>query len=311
MNKKKIWCPYTGAEWEDKKEIINVEHIIPLSLGGHNSFTIKVNKEKNREVGTELDTKVVSFPLVLSARRHYGLIGHHKTEPKPKWPAKFAGLNGTINLAPEKPVFGAFRSKNDYGINFIRELTGGETLESKFTFDSEFMNLIFSFGCKLALGASYFLFGDIFKNFGYHDELRKLMNSKKPDEDHKFLFINNKKKGNGFWVLSWPNSLRAAEAGIDAAFIAICEQEDKHIIFTAHGIKNVLLGISLFGGLFRWYFSIAKDPLQFPIGGEFELGSVIEINLINKNYIKTDMRNYLIQFAEEKNFIPKGGVPID
>lgn len=290
-----IWCPYTGRQWNNSVEFINIEHIIPLSLGGHNSLTIKVNKNENSRIGSELDSKITNSPIISSARRHLNLRGHKRDRPKVQWTAACNGLNGRLDLTPNTPNFSAFRSKNDYGINISKDLANGEKLSAQFNFD---LNLILSFGCKLALGASYFLFGDVFKDHGHHDELRKLMNSKKAYDDLLFKYTQN--KGKGFWGLNWPKSINNSSL-FPPFFDAICKEQEKHLIFTFHTNREIILCISLFSGFYKWFFNIAKDASMYPIKDKFDVGTTIEIDIKEKKYTHISLREYLENYMLEIN----------
>jgi hypothetical protein len=287
----KIWCPYSGqyCRLSDSTE----EHIIPLALGGNNNFTVGVNREINHRLGTDLDGKLIKHPLVASARKHYGLLGHSNKSPDVEWQVKYKGLRATLDLSGNTLSVSAYRSKNEYGINISQCPDTGGRFISEFNFD---LNLILSFGCKLALGTSYFLFGDVFREYGYHNEIRALMNSVSSMKDLKFCIANN--GGKGFWALSWPRSLLTNKL-FPPFFDALCAQENRHLIFTLHGNSELILCISMFSGFFRWYFNVAADACKFPIGDDFELGAVIEIDLNHKSYMKTDLRTYLETFKKQ------------
>src|SRR3954464_12183897 len=80
-------CLYTGRNLDPAstldKYIPSEEHIIPLALGGHNSFIIprEVSKEANHQVGKEIDGRLATTALVLGLRQKYRLAGHRKTLP--------------------------------------------------------------------------------------------------------------------------------------------------------------------------------------------------------------------------------------
>jgi len=153
----KIWCPYTG-QWHERQNTTK-EHIIPLSCGGHNNFSIRVERQTNSTLGSRLDSKLTGHPLIASARRHYELLGQSHKSPTVEWPVIYKGLQGKLNLSENTPLVKTYRSKNKYGINLSKYPYPDENLTSKFSFD---LNLVLSFGCKLALGTSYFLFGQDF-----------------------------------------------------------------------------------------------------------------------------------------------------
>lgn len=288
-----IWCPYSGKEWIDRDGIVDEEHIIPLSLGGHNCLTIKVNKDENNKLGTRLDGKIVNLPIISSARRYYNLKGHSKSKPKVEWMAELNGLRGRLDLTPEVPKFTAYRSKNEYGINVSKDLKGGKKITSKFNFD---FNIILSFGCKVALGVGYYLFGDIFRYNGYHEQLRNLMISTSSFDDLKFIFVQN--NGKGFWGIRWPQSYKAGKI-FPPFFDAICNQNDKHLLFTYITQREIILGISLFSGFFKWFFNIGKNPHAFWTDRDDELGDVIEINIPKKECTKTLLKRYLENYLKD------------
>ncbi len=279
------WCPYLGEELP--KNSFNEEHIIPLSLGGSNKLTIEVEKNINAELGRKLDSEIGKTPIISSARRHHSLKGQSKRKPKVVWPLEHKGLKGRLDLTPEQPVFSTFRSHNEYGLNLIKNLSGGEKLRTSFSLDE---NLILSFGAKIALGVGYYLYSEIFRDYGYHAELRKLMNSDKSVDALKFIVSNN--KGKGFWGLSWPRSLKTSKV-FPPWFDAILDQNNRNVIFTLHTTSEIIIGISILSGFYRWYFNLSNDSDRFPIGGEFELGAAIEINLNDRAFVKKDLRSYL------------------
>jgi len=266
---------------------MNNEHIIPLALGGHNSFTIPVHAVKNAEIGYQLDAKISANPIVSSARRYYHLRGRSRQKPLVRWPAIHKDLKGTLELTGSDVKFMTYRSKNTYGLNLSLTPASEDQCKSEFTFDQ---NLILSFGAKLALGASAFLFGSTFKNHGYHEELRTLMNSECSIDKLKSLVSAN--GGRGFWAISWPQSLSVGEI-LPTWCDAILGQKDKNIVFTLHTTSEVILGCSILAGFYRWYFNIGKDPEQFPIGGAFEIGAVIDIDLKEKTFQRSNLREYL------------------
>jgi len=284
------WCPYTD-QYLDLVEM-NDEHVIPLSLGGHNQFTIPVERVRNAELGSKLDAAISASPLVASARRHYALLGHSKSDPVARWPTHHKGMKGTLDLTNEEVKFITYRSLNPNGLNLSLTPPSCDRLTSNFTFDE---NLILSFGAKLALGASTFLFGDTFRNHGYHNELRALMNSSKSIDDLKFMVSTN--GGKGFWALSWPRSLQTTTV-FPAWFDAVLGQPDKNVVFTLHTTSEVILGCLILSGFYRWFFNVARDPECFPIDGDFELGAVIDIDLKPRQFRQSNLRDYLYHWVE-------------
>lgn len=289
------WCVYTNELLREDK--CNIEHIIPKSLGGHNKLTIKVDKIKNSELGKQLDCKMTDHPIMLMMRNNYNLRGYSKKPIKYIWNAKVNGLNGTIDLRNENILFKTYRNLNHYGLNVSKKINN-EQISTTMTYNE---NVLISFGAKMALGIGKYFYQDIFKDYGFHTELRDLMNSKESlKKMQSFQFHQEKRK---FWIV---NPLKYIDSRIRSKFEpwmnAILSQQGKHIIFTFHTQAEIVLGISLFGSpLNTWICNIGKNCLNFPIGGDFELGRIIEIDLNNKEILEVDLRTYLIEYSKKIN----------
>ena len=283
------WCPYTNKFLTPSD--LDEEHVIPRSLGGHDRFTTSVQSSENSALGGKLDAAISSHPIVSSARRHYGLLGHSKKAPPVRWPAYYKNLKGTLDLTGDKFDFITYRGLNPYGINFNQRLTAG----SRFFVDIEFdENITLSFGSKIALGAANFFFGDVFRRHGYHDELRCLLNSPAAAEHARRMVKIN--QGRGFWAVSWPKSHKVSGV-LPAWFDAILGQPDKNVVFTLHTTSELILGCSILSGFYRWYFNIAKRPNEFPIGDDFDLGAVVEIDLKSNEFSQSNLRDYLCKWV--------------
>ena len=57
-----MYCIYSGKVLDDDE--MNIEHIIPLSLGGCDSFTIMVGKKINSDLGSKIDGKFCNDFLI-------------------------------------------------------------------------------------------------------------------------------------------------------------------------------------------------------------------------------------------------------
>ena len=220
-----------------------------------------------------------------------------------RWPVRLQGVKGEVDLSQDIARFITYRSKSEYGLNLSKAILREQQLEAEFRFDK---NLILSFGCKLALGSAYFLFGEAFISYGYHKELRKLMYAQDSVRDLKFMLANNTEKG--FWALNWPHSLNTREI-FPSFFEALCRREDRHLIFTLHTVSELVVCISLFAGFLRWHFNIAKDVTKFPVGENFELGAVLEIDLKRRTFNRTDLRSYLVSFKRSLNHVAQETFP--
>ncbi|MGZ8215675.1 MAG: hypothetical protein ACXWTP_14375 [Methylosarcina sp.] len=75
------FCIYSNSDVADGDS--NDEHIFPLSLGGHDRFTIKVSKLANDRANKELDEKLKACPFLATNRKRYGATGHRGKTPRP------------------------------------------------------------------------------------------------------------------------------------------------------------------------------------------------------------------------------------
>ncbi len=76
----KTYCIYTDKVVSINKT--NLEHIIPLGLGGCNGFCIRVDKTKNSALGSHIDGKLSNDFLISLLRRHKDFRGHSGKAPE-------------------------------------------------------------------------------------------------------------------------------------------------------------------------------------------------------------------------------------
>lgn len=165
-----IYCPYTDTEIDVNSS--SAEHIIPLSLGGSNDFTIPVGKEYNSKIGSDIDGDLANDFLVLFRRRNFDARGHSKK--KPKVIVKKSSMEGE-----NRPVQVEF-SENEgllvYDPVQRRELSKHEISGKNFNSQvkiSRFGRI--KFAAKVALSGGYFAFGEWFRKNVTHEELRAVM----------------------------------------------------------------------------------------------------------------------------------------
>jgi hypothetical protein len=60
-----MWCPYTDREIDECES--NLEHILPIALGGCDAFTIGVVRSANSTIGSEIDGALANDPLIAFA----------------------------------------------------------------------------------------------------------------------------------------------------------------------------------------------------------------------------------------------------
>jgi len=141
---------------------MNPEHIIPLSLGGCDSFTIKVSKAKNSEVNQKVDGKLNNDFLMKARQVQHGFKGHSGAAPVLK--VKNAKVDGN-------PVTWEYSQKEIKAFDHKCKayLQGKQCVELAAQFNLEIRR---KFIAKIALATGYFLFEDIFVNNADHNSLR-------------------------------------------------------------------------------------------------------------------------------------------
>ena len=164
-----IYCPYTDTEII--LSLSNNEHIIPLSLGGSNSFVLPVNAKFNSDAGSSIDGDLANDLLILFRRRHFDARGHSKKKPR------VINKHSAMNSRPVQVEFVGEEGLKVYDpvqrCTLGEEEVAGQEFTSRFTI-SRYSHL--KFAAKVALASGYFVFGEWFRSNVEHNELRALMN---------------------------------------------------------------------------------------------------------------------------------------
>lgn len=171
-----MYCIYSGKNLNDAD--MNIEHIIPLSLGGCDSFTIMVGKKINSDWGSKIDGKFCNDFLIGLQQIPFDNKGHSRKK-------KTVNLKGTVN---ERPITLSF-SKNEskiYDHIDKKYLTG--QLQAKVTTALD-MDIRWKFVCKVALATGYYLFGNEFAEYADCETLRKALSSENIREEKLDLRI--------------------------------------------------------------------------------------------------------------------------
>lgn len=281
MSDRKEWCVYTGR-WHPVLEMTD-DHVIPLSIGGHDSLVVRASKPGNELMNRLLDEKVRANPLIAYMTKLGHSTRRRRRVAPVRWKATVGGVAGRVNLSTPRFEFETHRSDQKFSLNNSRELRG-ETFTAQLQID---VNMMLSFACRLALGAALYLFGDAFREFGYHERLRALATSPTSVDDLRFQMVNHVEPG-AFWAFPWPYSTR----DFNPRWYALTRSTKGHLMFTQRARNETILGISLFGGVFDWTFNLSNHPERFPVGGP-ELGTVVEINEKGQ-FARSTLLSYLV-----------------
>ena len=160
------YCIYTDTDSVD----LSLEHIIPLSLGGHDKFSINVDRKANNGPASKIDSSLANDFAILFDRRKLGATGHSGKRPMPI--AKRSTFEGRKVQA---------RFEDDglklYDVMLRKdidpEIYSGKNVEIggiQFHMDDPLR-----FVAKVALSAGLYAYGDDFRNQVNHQEARIVM----------------------------------------------------------------------------------------------------------------------------------------
>jgi len=146
------YCIYTDREVAT--DAGNWDHVVPLSLGGHNDFVVWSDEKTNSDLGSQVDGKLKNDPLLVFALRDAGVTGHSKKPVVPVW--KRVDLDGRptqITWAADTVVAWDARDRRELSeAEFAgREMTATLNLD---------VHVARRFLGKVALGAGYFVYGE-------------------------------------------------------------------------------------------------------------------------------------------------------
>ena len=158
-----MYCIYSGKEITPEEA--TVEHIIPLSLGGNDQFTIYVEKKSNSDVGSKIDGKFSQDLLIGLSQLPYDNRGHSK---KPKE----VRMRGIMDNA--HPVTWTLSKRGGRIFDHITNEVVQRSAKLKLTSKID-LTIRFRFVCKVALATGFYLFGEDFVKYTDCDSLRKGM----------------------------------------------------------------------------------------------------------------------------------------
>lgn len=252
-----IYCPYTDRDIPAGDS--SPEHIIPLALGGLNSFTLPVSAKFNSKLGSEIDGALANDFLVISQRDKHGVKGHSGRHPE--YVAKNADTGEPLHA-----TLGQQRGLRLWSPSEKRDVTGqGQKVNLPFRID---LDIELRFVAKVALSASYFFYKDKFRNHVKHQDFRLIMNQR-PNE--------------------MGDALKSIEARYDNRFRLPESDNDRirRVMVTCFGTRSVVAlvpnsdSLSVVVGLLGSYLgmlSVPADTRTFPNTDGFRGGHFIALD---------------------------------
>jgi len=278
-----IWCPYTDKDIT--LEETTPEHIIPLSLGGCNSFCIPADATFNSKTAAKVDADVANDFSVKFRRREFHAIGHSKKSPIIELPnSKFEDSGEPIHVTlkgKESPSIFVHKTKKMLDEkDFLGKMFISEFKLERFAY--------IKFAAKVALSAGYSIYGDLFRKKVSHHELRLLMNYS--NEKNGELFSTEKLK-----VYDKFCEIKEQDRVECDTHKFMCSAVRGSCVLAIPGSQNIGFIVGILG---EWIatINIAADTKDFPIGNEHDLGHVV---------ILVDKKKYELSYREfAKSMLP-------
>ena len=260
------YCIYSDKYF--KNNYMNIEHIIPKSLGGSDDFTILVNRDANSHLGSSVDGKFANDFLIKMKQINSNYLGHSNKPPYLKL------KNSKINNSPVSVTF----KKNDleiYDPINKKLLVGENAIEISTRLD---LDIRLKFISKVALSTGYFLYGDTFVKYADHNSLRRV------------IFSDNL-KGESLDLRFYDN-LHPIEKK-DSLDINMIKFLFKYLkdscVIVSYSPSSIIVHVSI-GGDFIGMVNFKANIKYFPNDDEYRLGKVLLCNdgkLIEKSFWKT------------------------
>lgn len=257
------YCIYTDKDVEEKDA--NLEHIIPLSLGGCDAFSLRVDSETNSKLGFQIDGRLTKDYLISSLRRHKNFVGHSGKPPRTVWKkSKFSETN--------RPIQVIFEGKESRFFDPIDkkllpdEEVNGKRIQSAFKFDKE-IRMIFT--AKVLLAAGYFTYGNTFTKYADHDSLRKLMNYTISENKETIAELPLR-------VIDPFHEISEEDKGMKGVFDLICKGTDSSCVMFLLCTENIIGSVGI-GGTYMGSINFKAQTQYFPNEEKHRLGHVLAV----------------------------------
>lgn len=286
-----VYCIYSGKEIDESEA--NVEHIIPLSLGGSNDFTIKVSKEYNSYLGSKVDGKITRDFLIGMDRVRHEDKGHSQKEPR---------IDVRSRLENGQPAITSF-TKNKMKVfdpvtkKYI-ELPHKVRMETTLDLD-----IRMKFTAKVALATGYYLFGDKFTRYSDCNSLRNIMISDNLEETLR-------KKDDIGNVRFFDPLLTGKECETDTTFQIyklFIESNKASSVVWSFSEKSFIVFVAIYGkfvGMLN--FEAVTD--KFPKTDDFWLGHVLICQ--NGKLIRKSWREAIIEMCEKTGILDENTIAL-
>lgn len=257
-----MYCIYTDSDVA--AEDGNLDHIIPLSLGGTNEFVVWADADYNSNVGSAVDGELSKDLLISPMLMRAGVKGHSKKTAVPRWKnAQVDGRPAQVALTPDGFKIWDARARRDLADHEI----DGSQITLNFSIGA-FTALRFL--AKVALGGGYFVYGNAIRQAIDCASLRKII----------MLDVEKAKKDEALRNCDFQICDRfhvdAQPGGPAYMYRVACELAGRSIFITEPFKNGVAFHVGITGTYIGTIFCPgATDDL--PIDGKHDLGHVIAL----------------------------------
>lgn len=276
-----IYCPYLDRDILVTSS--SEEHIIPLSLGGHDDFTLPVDKLINSDLGRSIEGPLANDFFLARGRAQYDARG--RSGKPPEFTAK-----RTIDVATKQPLQAHWGSRLRLWDPKARRAVPvqGQTVE--LTFQSKILDLSLQFLAKTFLSAGYWAYGDIFRNCVDHQSARLMMKAPRdrtPEESEKI-------RARVYVGLTPPEGDDRQREEFDFEE-AVCQSIKGTVVVLAPGPKNCAIYMGVLGR-YLGMINVSADTSKFPRTGDYDGGHVIVIS--NNRVRRCSHRHLMLQLLK-------------
>lgn len=263
VTEKLIYCPY--SDQEIVSSATSSEHVIPLSLGGHDDFILPVDASSNSKLGAEIDGKIANDFLMLMRRRDHDARGHSGKPPEPimkKAKDAKTGRPIQVNLGKNLKVWDAIDKK---------EIPGeGMQVAAKLVMDLDSPT---QFLAKTFLSAGYFIYGDLFRHKVRHQDARLLMKGVSKLTEDEVSSLQTKMFRSIQADLEDP--IQQQEYELQKLFCQLIKGSFVVFIPTAQNQLHMFCSIL---GAYMGMLNVPADVADFPLDGHHDLGHAVIVS---------------------------------
>lgn len=271
------YCIYLDGPSSD----LSKEHIIPMSLGGLDTFCIQADRQFNNSMGSKIDGAVANDFLMLFNRDRANAKGHSGAQPEPV--ARQATLiDGTlVQITFSKKGLQIYDLKKRKYLD-KSELESGLIKINGLRLD---LNADIKFVAKVALAAGFYAYGDLFRKGVMHSEPRKIVNANsladiRPDVRLYTRFQSEQE-------LPDSDNLKMFKMIVQLSNCSCV------LIIPGKDCFGVVVGVL---GEFMGMINIPADTTGFPNEGDYDLGHCIFLQ--NREVKRMSFRRVVTELME-------------